>query len=233
MLQHNLWTDIKKQNWIGVLSDLFVVVVGVFLGLQAQQWAIARADAQKSELLKQRLVQDFELIVENLEDAINYSDLFAESAMEMYALLDHEELPAASSQVKEQLRQAFGRHGPVPDSPTYTLMTSTGQLSLIDDADLLSALMDHARFASRASNSFTNSASRWNDYHIVVDPMIVTKVRDDGSRMTEVTSIELDLLREQRHIFLALNRMNLNLGRIYSFQKQHAESVLDILAGEK
>ena len=233
MLQHNLWTDIKKRNWIGVLSDLFVVVVGVFLGLQAQQWAIARADAQKSELLKQRLVQDFELIVENLEDAINYSDLFAESAMEMYALLDHEDLPVASSQVKEQLRQAFGRHGPVPDSPTYTLMTSTGQLSLIDDADLLSALTDHARFASRASNSFTNSASRWNDYHIVVDPMIVTKVRDDGSRMTEVTSIELDLLREQRHIFLALNRMNLNLGRIYSFQKQHAEGVLDILAGEK
>ena len=91
MLRHNLWTDIKKRNWIGVLSDLFVVVVGVFLGLQAQQWAIARADAQKSELLKQRLVQDFELIVENLEDAINYSDLFAESAMEMYALLDHED----------------------------------------------------------------------------------------------------------------------------------------------
>ena len=230
MLRHNLWTDIKKRNWIGVLSDLFVVVVGVFLGLQAQQWAIARADAQKSELLKQRLVQDFELIVENLEDAINYSDLFAESAMER---TDAGRAAGPGGDQRRGLEAVAPRHGPVPDSPTYTLMTSTGQLSLIDDADLLSALTDHARFASRASNSFTNSASRWNDYHIVVDPMIVTKVRDDGSRMTEVTSIELDLLREQRHIFLALNRMNLNLGRIYSIQKQHAEGVLDILVDEK
>ena len=44
MILHRLVTELRNQNWITVVLELVVVVVGIFLGLQADAWNEARND---------------------------------------------------------------------------------------------------------------------------------------------------------------------------------------------
>ena len=44
MILSRIARHMKQQHWTGVLIELVIVVVGVFLGLQAQNWNQARAD---------------------------------------------------------------------------------------------------------------------------------------------------------------------------------------------
>jgi len=39
MILQRLANSIRKQDWFTVLIETLIVVLGVFLGLQAQQWA--------------------------------------------------------------------------------------------------------------------------------------------------------------------------------------------------
>jgi hypothetical protein len=40
--------DAQNQNWLGVIVDLLVVVLGIFLGLQAADWNQTRLDRQEA-----------------------------------------------------------------------------------------------------------------------------------------------------------------------------------------
>ena len=44
MILSRIATELRNQNWITVVLELIVVVVGIFLGLQADAWQEARAD---------------------------------------------------------------------------------------------------------------------------------------------------------------------------------------------
>ena len=47
-----------KANWFGVAVDLLIVVIGVFLGMQANNWNEARVERQQEESYRYRLIED-------------------------------------------------------------------------------------------------------------------------------------------------------------------------------
>ena len=49
---------LKQQHWTGVLIELLIVVLGVFLGLQAQDWNQARQDRAREHQYLQRIYAD-------------------------------------------------------------------------------------------------------------------------------------------------------------------------------
>lgn len=52
MLLRRITEHVKAQNWFAVGIDFLIVVVGVFIGLQVQQWSEARSfDAQENDYL--------------------------------------------------------------------------------------------------------------------------------------------------------------------------------------
>ncbi|NNE40943.1 MAG: hypothetical protein HKN14_08495 [Marinicaulis sp.] len=54
MLLRRITEHVKAQNWTAVALDFVIVVVGVFMGLQVQEWSNARAfDAQESAYLSE------------------------------------------------------------------------------------------------------------------------------------------------------------------------------------
>jgi hypothetical protein len=55
---------VKAQNWFAVGLDFIIVVAGVFIGLQVQQWNEARKDAVQHEKLLGRLKRNF--VISNL-----------------------------------------------------------------------------------------------------------------------------------------------------------------------
>jgi hypothetical protein len=51
---------LKKQNWTAILLEFVIVVIGVFVGLQAQEWSAEREDRQRLERIVTALKVDME-----------------------------------------------------------------------------------------------------------------------------------------------------------------------------
>ena len=70
MLLRRITTHIKEQNWFAVIVDLLVVVIGIYLGMQASDWSQYHLDRQTEVVYLERLNNDITKDLESLEDAI-------------------------------------------------------------------------------------------------------------------------------------------------------------------
>lgn len=64
--------DVAKHNWFAVAMDLMIVVLGVFLGLQANNWNEERLDRKRGEQYRQRLIDDLDANHEDFRQRIVY-----------------------------------------------------------------------------------------------------------------------------------------------------------------
>ena len=44
MILHNMATAIRNQNWFVAIVEILIVVIGIFLGLQVDDWNQQRKD---------------------------------------------------------------------------------------------------------------------------------------------------------------------------------------------
>ena len=65
MIIKRLATGIKEQDWFVVLVEVMIVVVGIFIGLQVDDWneGIKERDLEKQYL--ERILNDFEISIED------------------------------------------------------------------------------------------------------------------------------------------------------------------------
>ena len=61
MILSRVIKHLKEQHWTAVFLDFVIVVVGVFVGLQAQQWYQSRHDRALEHQYLERLRNDFAL----------------------------------------------------------------------------------------------------------------------------------------------------------------------------
>lgn len=60
MFVKGLRQEAARQNWFGVAVDLVILILGVFLGIQVNNWNQARLDREKGREFRQRLIGDIE-----------------------------------------------------------------------------------------------------------------------------------------------------------------------------
>src|SRR5688500_3387780 len=58
MRLRRITAHLKDQNWIAVLLDFVIVVLGVFVGLQVSNWNEARHDAVRGDEYLERIHSD-------------------------------------------------------------------------------------------------------------------------------------------------------------------------------
>ena len=58
MLLRSLTKHVKDQNWFAVALDFFIVVMGVFIGIQVANWNEARFTSQEANTTKISLISD-------------------------------------------------------------------------------------------------------------------------------------------------------------------------------
>ena len=61
MILRRFSANLRRQDWTAVVIELAVVVIGVFIGLQASNWNQDRATNQQSALFTARLKADLRL----------------------------------------------------------------------------------------------------------------------------------------------------------------------------
>lgn len=98
MLLRRVTKHVKEQNWFAVFVDFFIVVVGVFIGIQVANWNEQRHITIQKQLTHQRLVNDFNLLEEfsnasmdRNKKIITSSDIFYKALVRGHALPEEDE----------------------------------------------------------------------------------------------------------------------------------------------
>ena len=145
MILRRVIEHVKAQNWTAVALDFVIVVMGVFIGLQVQEWAVAREQAAQHQRYYERLHADFSSISERIDSHLaTFGDILAgaeyilEAVRAPQPVIDEPQLKAALSILTEQ-RIPPGR------SATYVEMVSASQLSNIRNDALRDKLAEYDR----------------------------------------------------------------------------------------
>jgi hypothetical protein len=143
MILRRITEHVKAQNWFAVGLDFLIVVVGVFMGIQVNNWNEARKGRVAAQEYLERLSVDIELsIVRNeeqiahmLNDIVQYDVILSS--------LDRCEVEPAERGAFAGGIYSLGKYNmPVLISGTIDELNATGNFPLIEDLDLRRAITE-------------------------------------------------------------------------------------------
>lgn len=124
-----------EQDWFAVAIELAIVGIGVFLGLQANNWNEARIDRERAASYRSRLINDLQATEAAARAGIAYyTDVHAHALATLNALdRPADTLGVAFLVDAYQATQIFSRAG---KHSTYDEILSSGNAELIGSPDL-------------------------------------------------------------------------------------------------
>ena len=137
MILNRIATKLRKGDWGTVVVEIFVVVIGIFLGLQVDDWNDGRKERQKEFHYLERLEEDLEQDLRSIESSLRaYSD--REKMVDF--LLDTIENPGLvrtePSYFIRSIQLAAFTSPPVISDHTYEELKFGGDLTLVRDEAL-------------------------------------------------------------------------------------------------
>jgi Family of unknown function (DUF6090) len=165
MILHRLADSLRKQNWITVMLEVVIVVVGIFIGLQVDDWNSARKDRVEETLILDRLKTDFENLATTGEillgtsgEVIAFLDVVLD-VIDAGVLADNQKAGFLSG-----LARGYSNNSPIGRSGTFTEVTSDGGLRLLRDENLRVALQAYDLDVIAAPNAWLEIRSVQNLY---------------------------------------------------------------------
>ena len=127
MILRRVHEHVVHHNWFAVAVDLFIVVVGVFLGAQASNWNQARLDRQQGREYRAMLRQDLDTNLKTIANRRQYYSWVRDEAIATQAALARpsgqagEQFLIDAYQASQMLPWAVKRN-------TYDQILSTGAM---------------------------------------------------------------------------------------------------------
>ncbi len=180
MILRRLAEQLREQNWTAITIEFVLLVVGVFLGIQVANWNETRLDDQRARAYLERLSSDLDEELNAIDKRVEY---VGRSLRDGEAALEWAEDGKLIDDSAWQTVLAFIHASRIlPYSPadgTYQEMRSTGELGLVRNVGLRTALTDY----------YVTGTYARADYILRLNPDYRTRVRG------------LTPLRVSRHIF--------------------------------
>ncbi|MBS0431538.1 MAG: hypothetical protein JSS21_03910 [Proteobacteria bacterium] len=167
MILRRITANFRRQDWTAVAVELIVVVLGVFIGLQASNWNQARADAQLGRDYAKRLRHDLDADLAGVRAEGAYYSAVLESVRKTDELLrepgsDPRELVVNAYRASEVL------YNP-PVRATWDQIVSSGHLGLLPTRAVESGLSKYFAFDTALD---TYNTGRVSDYRKTVREII-------------------------------------------------------------
>ena len=128
------------------IGEIFLVVIGILIALQVNNWNENRKLAQQKKILLENLQQDFEENQNRLNTVIGYLEDRESYARHILKLLDSLALQLDSIPTVFALERAGFVHYFKPTQATYEEMKSSGTLSLISNKELKRVISSYQTF---------------------------------------------------------------------------------------
>ncbi len=161
MLLRRITKHIKDQNWLAVLVDFLIVVVGVFIGIQVANWNTERINEQLEEQYLLRLFDDMNGTIEDyLEN--NIWDIRIINAQ--YSILEQLKSGVQNQDETSQFELGLawaGKYNPPRRRwGTVEELVSTGNITLINDVALRNDISKLSAWFDRNKDIVKDSETR-------------------------------------------------------------------------
>ncbi|WP_425411072.1 hypothetical protein [Hyphococcus sp.] len=160
MLLRRITEHVKTQNWTAVALDFVIVVVGVFIGLQGQNWV----DENNRRIGEQRYLERLHgEIVQLTQDRRRYLEQRRANNAALYSAMatffEKGETRALTIGECVAVAESHIYSNATAELPTLTELFSTGRLDTLSSAAVREAALRFAQSAERAEDliSATNS----------------------------------------------------------------------------
>ena len=154
MILRPLTKHVKDQNWFAVALDFFIVVFGVFVGLQVQQWAVEQDTRQREDIYIERLHGETILLIEqrksNLESRITNKDALLSAHHKLFG--DDNIFEFAPEECRTLGVITF-MSDLTTDIPVLTELLSAGELNVIRSTELRTSLVQLVQFTARTKDA--------------------------------------------------------------------------------
>lgn len=168
MILRRVIAHFRKQEWTAIALDFLIVVIGVFVGLQVNNWNGARADRELGNQYTIRLVADLEQdLADNLVLLAYYDQVLA-------SVVDADRLLASPDANPKDLVAAAYRASEFSNNPTdratWDQIVSSGHLGLLPSQEVADGLSEYYKFQDL--NDETNSLLQGTPYRFAVRALI-------------------------------------------------------------
>lgn len=136
MIRRRFLDGIKRQDWLAVVTDLVIVVLGIVIGLQASQWVQTRQDVETERRYLKRLLADSNSNVGALKQAIGVNDRRASTLSSLAAALENGGPAPSQADLSNVMCRWFIQPAVNVRRGTYVELVSSGRLALLRDEDL-------------------------------------------------------------------------------------------------
>jgi len=132
---------IRKQDWFTAILELVILVIGIYIGLQVDDWVSERKDRQTETTYLELLARDVAELRQQVEAQYAFEKEKVDVAALAYELLRSEDPSAHRVELGELLTMLSSRRTLSLDSATYEQMLSSGHLQMIRNAELRDKLV--------------------------------------------------------------------------------------------
>ena len=245
MILRRIIAHFRKQEWTAIALDFVIVVVGVFVGLQAQAWNESRQDRVQERMYIERLARDFTAIEERSEFAnekwLSVINVSRRLLADIDAFNATGRMPRREQEILADLNDLHGTRIPAPRAATFVEMLSTGEIRVLRDEDLRDALLAYdtqTHYALIAYDVLVNRAREATvaagAYADVDLPDTLENIYENPNREF-YRSIDFPAFARDPRSRAAVSLLGataVNQGGLSTAQRESARRVLEILEAE-
>jgi hypothetical protein len=238
MILRRLVIALRKQDWVTVVIETLIVVFGVFIGLQVNNWNEARQERIETHSLLERLERDFEQQLALTESGIARQLLYLEVTDRLITGIRAGQLDEDFLASDLALVDSIGSL-PAP-SAAFEELVSTGRMRLIRNAVLRDELYRYDSYTGFLYLQFSQVAEPVAELSRVIIRAKTLELTGQPSQRFEqlgrVEAIDHTVLLEDRDIMDALQSAYItqdNTHLILIALRARIERILDLLAEER
>lgn len=165
MLLRRVTEHVKSQNWIAVALDFIIVVVGVFIGIQVANWNEARVDRETGEAYLLLVADEIERQSESYSGSVEGAEyILARLATVMAVTKAPEKAAEIHEEVFEAIYRSRFRSYFEPPASVYNGLETSGNIALIQEAELLQRVRAHYARVERWNEVFAGVFDSYRNY---------------------------------------------------------------------
>lgn len=173
MILQRLATSLRNQDWVTVVIETVIVVLGVFLGIQLGNWNAARADHRLAEEYTVRIIADLEQDLISAQSLVHYYGAVMESIVDADRMLSLPD-PEPKALIAAAYRASEFKYTPKRRA-TWDQIVSSGDLDLLPSDVIASVLSDYYKFSD--ANDDTIERLQDTPYRLAVRSLIPLPVQ--------------------------------------------------------